>query len=49
MKKAHQWARNPNNSKENVETVKVSFMNIGNVTMVSVIVENSQIQKAVDQ
>ena len=34
--------------KGDLETLQVSFMDIGNVTMVSVFVENSQIQKAVD-
>ena len=46
MKKAHQWARNQRNSVKNVETVRVSFMDFGNVTMVSLVIENSQIQKA---
>jgi len=32
----------------NLASFRVSFMNICNVTMVSVIVENFQIQKAVD-
>jgi len=34
--------------KEKMESHQVSFLNIGNVTMFSVVVENSQIQKAVD-
>jgi len=33
---------------QDMETLQGSFMDIGNVTMVSVFVENSQIQKAVD-
>jgi len=33
---------------QDLENLQVSFMDIGNVTMVSVFVENSQIQKAVD-
>jgi len=35
-------------TRENLVSFRVSFMNIGNVTMVSVLVENFQIQKAVD-
>ena len=35
-------------TRENLASFRVSFMNIGNVTMVSVLVENFQIQKAVD-
>jgi tetrahydromethanopterin S-methyltransferase subunit G len=33
---------------EKVENLQVSFMNNGNVTMVTMIVGNSQIQRAVD-
>jgi hypothetical protein len=33
---------------QQIETLQVNFMNNGNVTMVTVIVENSQIQSAVD-
>ena len=36
------------NQKESLESFQVSFMNIGNMTMVNVKVENSQIQKEVD-
>jgi len=33
---------------EKLEILQVSFMNSGNVTMVTTIIENSQIQRAVD-
>ena len=34
--------------KEKLASLQVSFIHIGNMTMVSVVVENSQIQNAVD-
>jgi len=42
------WRKVSKKVEGKVETLQVSFMNIGNVTVVSVVVENSQIQKAVD-
>ena len=44
MKKYSQVGKN---QKQSLESFQVSFMNIGNMTMVNVKVENSQIQKAV--
>jgi len=46
--KLGQLAEELQKQKENLASLQVSFMNIGNVTMVSVDVENSQIQKAAD-
>jgi len=47
-KKLEQLFENLHNLEEQLETLQVSFMDVRNVTMVSVFVENSQIQNAVD-
>ena len=48
MKKYSQVAKNERNQQQSLESLQVSFMNIGNMTMLNVKVENSQIQKEVD-